>query len=263
MKNSPPATPHKHESSVLTHSASDSIQARDELFAMLNSYASTPEEKERSLGLFLRGSLLARILAIGHIYQQIIDIPGTVFDVGTWRGQTAVLCENFRAIYEPLNFTRRVVCFDTFEGYAGFSDHDRATELHQEGTYSVGGMAYADYLAQLLEVHERANAMGHNHGKHRVIAGDCRRTIPAFFEEQPNEILSLAFFDVNAVAPTRDALKEVWERLVPGGIVAFWQLTRAGMRAEGQVYATDILNRYPHTLHRTPSYPSLCYARKT
>ncbi|NRD51264.1 hypothetical protein HRD50_42945, partial [Corallococcus exiguus] len=67
---------------MLTHTAADGIQARDELFAMMNGYASTPEEKERSLGLFLRGSLLARILAVAHIYQQIVDIPGIVFDVG-------------------------------------------------------------------------------------------------------------------------------------------------------------------------------------
>ena len=52
-------------------------------------------------------------------------------------------------------------------------------------------------------------------------------------------------------------------QLAPGGIVAFWQLTRAGMRAEGQAYATDLLNQYRHTLHRAPMYPSLCYARKT
>lgn len=258
----PPEKNQKHESSVLTHSAIDGIQARDELFALMNGYASTPEEKERSLGLFLRGSLLARILAVAHIYQQIVEIPGIVFDIGTWRGQTAVLCENFRAIYEPLHFNRRIVCFDTFEGYAGFGDQDRATALHQEGTYSVGGTAYADHLAHLLQVHERANAMGHNNGKHQVIAGDCRETIPAFFEDHPNEILSLAFFDVNALAPTREALDQVWKRLAPGGIVAFWQLTRAGMRAEGQAYAADILNQHRHTLHRAPTYPSLCYARK-
>lgn len=87
----------------------------------MNGYASTPEEKERSLGLFLRGSLLARILAVAHIYQQIVEIPGIVFDIGTWRGQTAVLCENFRAIYEPLHFNRRIVCFDTFEGMPGLA----------------------------------------------------------------------------------------------------------------------------------------------
>ena len=70
-------------------------------------------EKERSLGLFIRGSLLARIVAIQELYLKIIDLPGSIYDIGTWRGQTAVLCENFRAIYEPLNFKRKIICFDT------------------------------------------------------------------------------------------------------------------------------------------------------
>ena len=61
-------------------------------------------------------------MATADIYRQIVSIPGDVLDIGTWRGQTAVLCENFRAIYEPLHFNRRIVCFDTFEGYKGYSE---------------------------------------------------------------------------------------------------------------------------------------------
>ena len=104
-----------HESSVMTYSSSNSLDARMQIFNLMNAYQASEEEKERSLGLFLRGSLLARIFATADIYKQIVDIPGAVFDVGTWRGQTAVLCENFRAIFEPLHFNRRIICFDTFE----------------------------------------------------------------------------------------------------------------------------------------------------
>lgn len=251
-----------HESSALSYSDGDSLAAREQLFGMLQDYRATPEEKERSLGLFLRGSLLARILAIADLYRQIVDIPGSILDIGTWRGQTAVVCENLRAIHEPLHFTRRIVCFDTFEGYTGFSQSDRASPTHTDGTYAVGE-DYAQYLAELLVVHERCNAMGQNHGKHRVLRGDCRETLPAFFDQHPNELVALAFFDVNAYDPTQQALSQVWERLVPGGIVAFWQLTRAEILAEGRAYAEQLLRGRPHTLNRCPTYPGLCYARKT
>ena len=50
-----------HESTVITYSSSDSIQARKELFNIMNNYPATEDEKELSLGLFVRGSLLARI----------------------------------------------------------------------------------------------------------------------------------------------------------------------------------------------------------
>ena len=252
----------RHESAVTTYSQPESVDARMEIFRQMNSDQASDDEKERSLGLFLRGSLLARILAIADIYRQIVDLPGAVFDVGTWRGQTAVICENLRAIFEPLHFNRRIVCFDTFEGYKGFSEKDRASELHRDGTYALSGTDYAEFLRQLLVLHEKSNAMGHNHGKHKVIKGDCRETIPKFFGEQPHEYVALAFFDVNSFDPTLKSLEQIWPRLVPGGIAAFWQLSRHTIPAESRVYAEHVLASYPHTIHRTASYPGLCYLVK-
>ena len=252
----------EHESVKLSYSPPEAVGVRSELFHLLRTYQASEEETERSLGLFLRGSLLARFFAISDLYRQIVGLPGCVLDVGTWRGQTAVLCENLRAIFEPLHFNRRVICFDTFEGYKGFSEKDQATELHRDGTYALSGAAYAEYLANLLVLHEKANAMGHNHGKHQVIAGDCRQTIPRFFEDRPGELVALAFFDLNSYEPTLEAFQQVWARLVPGGIVAFWQLTRDNVRAEGRVYAEQILGKVPHTLHRAATYPGLCHLVK-
>ncbi len=254
----------KHESSILTFSTDEAVDARKRIYEAMTNYDSTDEEKERSLGLFLRGSLLARILGIAEIYKLIIKIPGIIFDIGTWRGQTAVICENLRAIYEPLHFNRRIICFDTFEGYVGFGEKDRATNLHKEGSYSLSGEAYADWLFELLVLHEKSNAMGHFNGKHKVIAGDCRKTIPQFFIDSPSEIISLAFFDVNSVQPTEEAFENVWARLSPGGIVAFWQLTRGeSVPAEGIVYANKILNFKNHSIHRSDNYPGLIYLVKS
>ncbi|MCA1977685.1 MAG: hypothetical protein LDL19_00460, partial [Thiobacillus sp.] len=187
---------------------------------------------------------------------------GIVMDVGTWRGQTAVVCENLRAIFEPLHFNRRIVCFDTFEGYRGFSDKDRPTPLHGEGTYSLEGGSYADFLRHLLRLHERCNAMGHNNGKHQVVSGDCRETIPRFFADNPNEFVALAFFDVNAYEPTRVSFESIWDRMPPGGIAAFWQLTRPSVPAEGRVYVEHILGKQGHRIRRTETYPGLCYLVK-
>lgn len=251
----------KHESTAITYSGADSLAARSELFEILKNYPATPEETERSLGLFLRGSLLARIFAIRELYEKIVPLPGAVFDVGTWRGQTAVVCENLRAIFEPLHFNRRIVCLDTFSGYKGFSRRDKASVLHKDGTYKVE-KNYARLLERLLALHEKSNAMGHNHGKHTVLKGDCRTTLPKFFKENENEVAALAFFDLNCFAPTLKSFELIYEKLVPGGIAAFWQLTRRCVPAEGMVYSREILNKRGHAIRRSRFYPGLCYIIK-
>ena len=70
------------------------------------------------------------------------------------------------------------------------------------------------------------------------------------------------FLDVNSVAPTQEAFNMIYERTVPGGILAFWQLTRKEIPAEGKVYSSEILNRVKHTIRRSQFYPGLCYLVK-
>lgn len=251
----------QHESSVISFSNPQSLEARGELFDLLKNYPATPEESERSLGLFIRASLLSRLFAIQEIYEKIVPLPGVILDVGTWRGQTAVVCENLRAIFEPLHFNRRIICFDTFEGYKGFSSEDKPTPTHRDGTYKVSPR-YDEYLSDLLVLHEKNNAMGHNHGKHTVIKGDCLKTIPQFLNEKSSEIIALAFFDLNSVTPTAEAFELIYPRMVPGGIIALWQLTRDSVPAEGMVYTKQILNKCPHQIFRSKYYPGLCYLVK-
>ncbi|PIK14680.1 TylF/MycF/NovP-related O-methyltransferase [Halobacteriovorax sp. JY17] len=254
-------TENKHESAVVSYSDNISIEARKKIYSNLLAYPATPEESERSLGLFVRGSLLARFLATKELYDQILNLPGVILDLGTWRGQTAVLCENLRAVLEPLHLNRRIACFDTFEGYVGFGEKDLPTDLHADGTYKVG-QDYDSYLSELLELHEKSNAMGHNYGKHKVFKGDIRETLPTFFKENPGEVVSLAFFDLNSYAPTSSSFKTVYDRLVPGGVIAFWQLTRNTIPAEGMVYSNEILRSYKHKIKRAQYYPGLCYIVK-
>ena len=67
-----------HESSIISNSNDDQLAARRELFDLMQTYPATQEELERSLGLFVRGSLLARMLATFEVYEQIVPLPGSI-----------------------------------------------------------------------------------------------------------------------------------------------------------------------------------------
>jgi hypothetical protein len=251
----------EHESGVISRSDSLALGARRKLFKISREYPASEVEIERSAGLFLRASLLARFLAVYEIYKEIVHLPGALFDIGTWRGQTAVLLENFRAILEPLNLDRRVFAFDTFTGYVGFSDRDRTTNTHRNGTYVVESN-YAEFLRDLLLTHEQSNAMGHFSGKHEVVEGDVVVTIPKTFAERPELFLAGAFIDLNSVQPSEATITSVWERLVPRGLLVFWQLTQRAIPGDAMAYVSKILLSRPHEISRSQIYPGLCVVRK-
>lgn len=251
----------EYDKNIFTNSNIEQMDARSELYEIMKNYDVPEDEKERSLSLFIRGSQLARILAVDEIFKQIIDIPGNICDFGTWRGSTAVLCENFRAIYEPLNFQRHIYAFDTFEGYVGFKDDEVRVKNISNGTYKVEN-DYSEVLSNLLVVHEKNNAMGHINSKHFVIKGDVTKTFPELLKKNEGLSISLAFFDLNCYEPTITVLEKTISRLLVGGIIAIWQFSRLEIQAEAKSFFDLIQNNMKYSIHKCKTYPSLVYIKK-
>jgi len=59
-----------------------------------------------------------------ELYQNIINVHGNIVEFGTRWGTNLALFESFRGMYEPYNYTRKIVGFDTFEGFSGIDGKD-------------------------------------------------------------------------------------------------------------------------------------------
>ena len=203
-------------------------------------------------GLFMRSGALAKILFLDEIYRKIVTIPGCICEFGVWWGQSLALFENLRAVYEPYNHTRLIVGFDTFEGYKEVGVHDKRSETISEGVYGVSEN-YSNYLDELLSLHEAENVMSHVK-KHLVVVGDITETVPKFFQSHPEQLVSLAFFDLALYEPTKIGLSAVTSRMVSGSIVAFDELSNASYPGE-TVAALEILNLQDWSVARSRFLP--------
>lgn len=251
----------KSGSTSITQSSESQLDARERLWEEFHNAPLDDAEKERNLGLFIRSASLARMLAITDAYREIVQIPGSILDFGTWRGQNAVLCENLRAIYEPFNKQRRIAAFDTFQGYKSHAvDAKIDNENFHDGCYDTGE-GYADYLTRLMTLHESINALPQVSCGHKVVAGDIAQTLPNFIEENRNLLVALAFFDMNLEGPTRFALNQILGRCVPGSLLVFFQLQRDFLPGEGYAYVSDVLGKVRHEICRSQTYPSLCIVK--
>lgn len=241
----------------VTQSSDSQLKAREELWEYFLEDPMPDAEKERNLGLYIRSQNLARIITISEIYKEILNLPGSIMDFGTWRGQNYILCENLRAIYEPFNKQRKIFAFDTFEGYFSADPNDESIHSSfQNGKYSTG-IDYDQSLLRLMRIHESNNVLNNVNSNHEVIKGDILKTLPDFINDQRNLLIALAFFDMNLEEPTSFALEKTLEHSMPGTRIVFMQLQRDFLPGEGASYLNKILGARNHTIKLAKEYPSI------
>jgi hypothetical protein len=247
----------KKSGPVSQNKSSDAaLETRQKLYDLFSSRPMPDEELLVNLGLYMRSGALAKLLFMNELYEKIIPIPGVICEFGVWWGQSLVLFENLRAVHEPYNHTRHVIGFDTFTGYPDIGVNDKRSETISEGMYSVGE-GYDKYLASLIDYHEQENVMSHIK-KHELVKGDACITVPKYFDDRPETVVALAFFDMALYEPTKACLETLMPRLVKGSIVAFDEFGHRNYPGE-TIAAMETLGLNKHRLLRSKILPDRCY----
>lgn len=207
---------------VQTRASESQLQARESLLRLFDACPIPTDQMVTNLGLFLRSSVLAKFLYVNELYEMIVRTPGVIMELGVWWGQNLALFESLRAVYEPYNFGRRVVGFDTFTGYPSIAPQDGRHELAEVHGYAVT-QDYEKYLDELLRYHEQENPMPHI-CKYELVKGDASATVPEYLEAHPETIIALAYFDLQLYEPTKECLKAIKPHLTRGSVVALDEL---------------------------------------
>lgn len=176
-----------------------------------------------NLGIFLTSKNLARILFFYNIYMKILQQHGIIIEFGVRWGQTMSLMSALRGIFEPFNRHRKIVGFDTFEGFKGIGQKDGNICHCKDGSFSVAA-DYEKYLGDILSLQEKLNPMPHIK-KFELVKGDAQETVTEYFKRHPETIVSLAIFDFDIYAPTKAALEAVIPHLCKGSVLVFDELS--------------------------------------
>jgi len=210
----------KHDAIVLSSASEKDFQR-----ALVNALKTTPipdDELLANLGLYLSSKNLSRILFFYEIYKKIVNTHGIIVEFGVRWGQTLSVLSALRGIFEPFNRHRKIVGFDTFQGFVGLSEKDGPRNRCVDGSFSVPA-DYEDALDTILNIQEQLNPISHLK-KFELVKGDAMETIPWYFEKNPESLISLAIFDFDIYAPTKAALELVQPRLFKGSVLVFDEL---------------------------------------
>lgn len=209
-----------HDAIVLSSSSEKDLQKQ--FVSLLKDNPLPDDELLPNLGLFLSSKALSRILFFHEIYRQILDTHGVIMEFGVRWGQTLSLLSALRGIYEPFNRHRKIIGFDTFAGFKGLAKEDGSNSKCSDGSFSVAE-GYEEYLSSILGTQEGLNPMNHLK-RYELIKGDAMETIPNYFKEHPETVVSLAILDFDIYKPTKAALEWVKNRMPKGSILVFDEL---------------------------------------
>ena len=241
-----------HDKQAIKTSASPAEEAnRVELLKLLRTCLIPDNQILSNLGLFLESKNLARILFMDFLFRQIIDVQGVIVEFGTRWGQNLALFAALRGIYDPFNRHRKIIGFDTFQGFPSITQKDGKSDMMTPGQLAVPE-GYEKFLSSILGLHERLNPLSHIK-KFEIRVGDATVEIVKYLKEAPETIIALAYFDFDLYEPTKKCLEAIRPRLTKGSVVAFDELNDPDSPGETLALMESLglnhvrLKRFPHT----------------
>jgi len=165
---------------------------------------------------------LQRILHLNLLIQSCINLPGDIFEFGCHYGASTCIMHNLLEIHQA-HGRKAIHTFDTFEGFISVDSMDTsATQApNKAGDFDVSIAEYADYLANMIELHFSLDSSASKNREFTIIKGDATKTLPLSIKKNPATLASLVIFDMDLHEPTLNCLELIKDRLVPGTIIVF------------------------------------------
>ncbi|MBL77069.1 MAG: crotonobetainyl-CoA--carnitine CoA-transferase [Chloroflexi bacterium] len=234
-------------------STKDEIKNREEFQKIFKTIPIPESEIFQNLGLFINRQSWSRILFLHELYKKIIPIPGNIFEFGTRFGQIMSFYTSLRGIYEPYNWSRKIIGFDTFEGFPKEPHKkDGGHSATSKGAYSTE-KNYEEILEKILEYHESENPISHIK-KFEIVKGDIEKTLDGYLNQNPHTLIALAYIDFNLYEPTKYVLEKIKPFLTKGSILAFDDMNHDTFPGETRAIS-EVLGLEKISLRRMPYQP--------
>jgi len=179
------------------------------------------EAKLQNVIKYMRRQDLTKLIARYEIFKKVINIKGSVVECGIFKGAGLMSWALFSDMLEPVNLTRRIYGFDTFDGFPATSIED-ANPVRTASSGDLKANVYNE-LNELIKAYDKNRFLGHIN-KVELIKGDSSKTIPSFIESHKHLVISLLFLDFDLYEPTKVALEYFVPRMPKGAVIAFDEL---------------------------------------
>ena len=174
---------------------------------------------------------ITRFLTRHEIFKHVLDVQGSVVEVGVLGGGSLLSWAHLSSIFEYLNYQRRIIGFDVFGDDISPSEKDETgSSLDQYRQGNMGLDSYND-IQEAVEVFDM-NRFLSSEPKVELIKGLAEDSIPKYLAKNPETVVSLLYLDVNLYEPTRAAIEHFFPRMPKGAVIVFDELNDRGLPGE-------------------------------
>ncbi len=180
-------------------------------------------EKIEAFPKYTSRQSIAKLLTKYELFKKIINVNGSIIECGVLYGAGLLTWAKLSSILEPVNHTRKIIGFDTFEGFPSLHDADLRTGSSSH--LKEGGLKGATLksVQKAVEIYDLNRPLQHI-PKVELVNGDFCMTADQYIEENPHLVVSLLYLDFDLYEPTKKALNVFLPRMPKGAIIAFDEL---------------------------------------
>lgn len=188
---------------------------------MLDALKHVPQSLVRdSPFLYMDRKNFATCLTRIKLYEMSRSAQGCIVECGVHRANSFALYHHMAATLDPLLFNKKIIGFDTFEGFTSISANDPEHVVQ-------GGMRDTSYehIEEIMALQDSNRLLGHVPTV-ELVKGDACQQIPRYVKDNPWLIISLLYLDFDIYEPTIVALQHLAPLVPKGGIIAFDELNQ-------------------------------------
>ena len=149
-------------------------------------------------------------------------MAGSIVECGVFHGAGLFTFAKLSSILEPTNHSRRIIGFDTFEGFPDV----HAEDVRGGATTSrPGGFrgSEAEDIQAAIDLFDMNRPLPHL-PKVEIVKGDICTTAKAYVEANPHLVVSLLNLDLDLYEPTCAAIEAFRPCMPKGAVIVFDEL---------------------------------------
>ncbi len=200
---------------------------------------------------------ISRFLAQHELFKMILDTKGSIVECGVFEGSGLMTWAKLSAIYEPTNYHREIIGFDTFSGFPGIDIKDKAETKNADA--KKGGISADSYneLKKVINLYDSNRFLSHIN-KVKLVKGDFLKTGPEFIKKNKHLVISLLYLDFDIYKPTKEALRIFLPRMPRGSVLVLDEINNPKWPGETEALLEEI-NFKKHTFKNFYYEPDISY----